>query len=699
MTYSEASEVSLESRSFLNPNMQELWHGGDYNPEQWPENVLEEDMGLMQDAMCQVATIGIFAWAALEPEEGHYEFDWLKRSVDRLANNDRWFIIATPSASPPPWLSKKHPDILRTGPDRVRRFHGNRVNYNLGSKVYREYTRDIAQKLVEAFGGHPRLLAWHLSNEYGGADYSPESIAQFREWLRRKFSGDLGALNHAYWTSFWGHTYRNWDEIEPPGEPYGETSINGLTLDWQRFVTDQTIDFMLNEAAPLREFSPDVPITTNLMGTYPGLDYRKLAKEIDFVSWDSYPAREGRLDESEPWIHAGMNHDIMRSLKRGKPFLLMECSPSSANWYDFMALKPPGTHRFEGMQAIAHGSDGVQYFQWRQSRGCQEQFHGAVVSHCGAHNTRIYNEVKELGQELAHIADICGTTVHPEVAIVYDWENRWALNDAQGPTRKRKKYQATCFQHYKSFWRLGIPVDFIGMDDEVEEYKLVVAPMAYSLRPGFIERMEGFVRQGGTLVSTYLTGWVDENCLTFEQGFLTPFRDLLGIWSEEMDALYPGDSRSAAWLPEGLDFLSENSVAAVSQSFTASDFCELIHAEAAQVLATYTEGFYAGRPALTVNSVGKGKGYYVASRNEQGFVDAFLSAVAHEAGVSRAAEFEPVEGVTAQRRIGNGSEYVFFLNTNLEPVTVVTAEWGKILLAGRDVTLRSRARVPVGGVR
>lgn len=659
----------MSNEHLLNPRLPRLWHGGDYNPEQWPSKVWDDDVRLMQTARCNVATIGIFSWSKLEPTEGRFDFAWMDDVIERLSQGDRWFILATPSAAPPAWLSRRYPETLRTGADGVRRRHGNRVNYNLASPIYREKTRDIARRLAERYGAHPRLLAWHMSNEYGGADYGEESAAAFRLWLQRKF-GTLDALNAAYWTTFWSHTHTDWEEIHPPGAPYGEESIQGLTVDWQRFVTDQTIDFMLNEAAPLRELSPEIPITTNMMGTYPGLDYRKFAPYIDFTSWDSYPAFQGGLEETKIWVAAAFKHDLTRSIKPTMPWLLMESTPSSGNWYPYMALKRPGMHRLEAVQAVAHGADGVQYFQWRQSRGSQEQLHGGVVGHAGDEGTRVFQEVKAVGEELESLAHLVGTQVDAEVAIVYDWEVRWAIDAASGPVRGSKKYEETCIEHYRAFWQAGVPVDVIGLDHPLDRYKVVVAPMAYSLRPGFIERIKAFVEAGGTFVTTYLTGWVDENSLVYEGGFLAPLRNLLGIWSEELDVLYPGQSKAS-------EFVDDNDLGLAGQ-FTATDFCELVHLTTAKAAATYAEDFYEGRPSVTVNRVGDGFAYYVASRTEPTFNDAFLTAIAQRAGVET---FLLPPGVTVQRRVGGGHEFHFFLNATPNSVSFSTERFGKVELS------------------
>ncbi len=633
---------------FLNPKLPALWHGGDYNPEQWPPAIWDEDVRLMREARFRVATLGVFSWVSLEPQEGRFDFEWLDRVVEKLDLGDRYFILATPSAAPPAWLSRKYPETLRTGPDGVRRRHGNRVNYSLASAVYRDKTRDMARRLAERYGAHPRLLAWHVSNEYGGVpDYGAESQAAFRLWLKRKFTDDLDALNRAYWTPFWSHTFHDWDEIEPPGEPYGETAMQGLTVDWRRYTTDATVGFMLNEAAPLREISPQVPLTTNLMGTHNGLDYRKLVAPLDFVSWDSYPDFSPEPMDLGDWIATSFKHDLMRSLKPDRPWLLMEMAPGPSNWQPFMTLKRPGVHRFESLQAVAHGADGVQYFQFRASRGSQEQLHAAVVGHNGGEKARMFQEVAEVGRTLDDL-DVAGKRPQNRVAVLFDWPNRWTLEAACGPVQGDKRYVETCVAHYAAFWRAGVGVDLVGMDDDLSRYRLLVAPMAYSLPQGFHERVCAFVEDGGTMMTTYMSGWVDENGLVFEGGFLAPWRRLLGVWSEELDVL-----RGDATVP-------------LSGGKAAREFCELIHLDGAETIETYAGEFYAGRPSFTVNRHGKGKAYYVASRNDDAFLDLWLPLLAKRAGVEPAHAGRLPKGVTAQRR----DDRLFFLNPTDETKTV-----------------------------
>jgi beta-galactosidase len=646
----------------LNSKLPALWHGGDYSPEQWPRETIREDMRLMNLAHCQVATMGMFAWARFEPSEGRYDFGWLDDAIEAIEKADRWFILATPSAAPPAWLSRKYPETLRTGVDRVRRLHGNRVNFNPGSEIYREKTRIAATALAERYGKHPRLLAWHLSNEYGGEDYGPESTAGFRLWLRKKFNDDLDALNKAYWSAFWGHIYHDWDEIDLPGGPYGETSMSGLDLDWRRFVTDQTLEFMLNEAGPLKELSPDVPITTNMMGSYDGLDYRKFAPHLDFISWDSYPASKTSLQEPRTWVETSFRHNLMRSLKPDQPWLLIESTPSPGNWFDVMQLKRPGLHRFEALHAVAHGADGVMYFQWRQSRGGLEQYHGAVVSHGGGEGTRVFAEVQQVGAELEQLRGVVGSTIKSQVAVMFDWECRWAVENASGPLRKPKGYEATAIEFHRAVSQAGAMADLIGMDDELDRYKVVIAPMAYCVSQAFVERVRQFVRKGGVFVTTYLSAWTDENCLVHESGFLSPLTEVLGIRSEEMDALFPYQSNRVMAL--------ENNELGLSGEFEARDFCELIHTTTARAVAMFGNDFYAGRPALTVNRYGSGLGVYVASRNEAGFQDALMTALFKRAGVTSQTEDRLPAGVTMMTRTNGDSSHCFLINATPHPVSV-----------------------------
>ncbi|WP_347551419.1 beta-galactosidase [Pseudalkalibacillus hwajinpoensis] len=648
----------------IHPNVKGFMHGGDYNPDQWlryPE-IIQEDYRLMKLAKSNTFSLNIFGWSAVEPEEGVYQFDWLDDIMENLAEQGSHVILATPSGARPAWLSQQYPEVLRVEQNRKRNLHGLRHNHCFTSPVYREKTRKLNRILAERYADHPALIMWHVSNEYGGECHCDMCQEAFREWLKNKYKNDLDALNHAWWTGFWSHTITDFGQIESPAQ-HGEYQIHAHNLDWKRFVTDQTIDFYRNEIEPLRELTPEIKITTNFMGNYPrmgpylGLNYDQFAKEVDVVSWDSYPAWHG--DYQEAWELAadvGFVHDLFRSLKGGQPFLVMECTPSLVNWHKVNKPKRPGMHLLSSMQSVAHGADSILYFQWRKGRGASEKFHGAVVDHVGNENNRVFREVAEVGDVLSRLRDVVGATTSPEVAIIYDWENQWAIDDAQALNVDNKKYLEACQSQYRAFWKRGVPVDIISMEKDFSNYKLLIAPMLYMIRPGVAERIEEFVANGGTFVATYWSGIVNENDLCFLGGFPGPLRQVLGIWAEEIDTLYENETKTSTF--------SSSHHLGLEGTYTAKDYCELIHPEGAQVLAEYQEDFYSGMPSLTVNQYGEGEAYYIASRNEDNFHEEFYQKIIDQLKLSSSFQEQLPEGVNAQVRTNGEQDFVFLMNFN-----------------------------------
>ncbi|BCG57195.1 beta-galactosidase [Paenibacillus sp. URB8-2] len=636
----------------ISPKLPVFMHGADYNPDQWLHDpyVLEEDIRMMKLAGCNVMAVGIFSWSMLEPEEGVFEFAWLDQVLDRFAANGIYAWLATPTGARPAWMSEKYPEVLRAEKNRVRNLHGMRHNHCMTSAVYREKTTIMNTKLADRYSNHPAVIGWHISNEYGGechCDYCQEA---FRGWLKKKY-GTLNALNLAWWTKFWSHTYTSWSQVESPA-PHGENMVHGHNLDWRRFVSDQTIDFYKHEIVPLKAMNPDLPCTTNFMDWFYGLDYREFAKEVDVVSWDAYPTWHEATSEVNIASWFSFNHDMFRTLKH-KPFMLMESTPSLTNWQPVSKLKKPGMHKLSSLQAVAHGSDTVQYFQWRKSRGASEKFHGAVIDHVGHEHTRVFGDVAELGRTLAGLTELVGTTVPADAAILADWDNRWAVNDSQGPRNGGLHYEQTVMQHYRALWQMGVPTDIVGSDDDFSAYKLLILPMAYLLRESTGSAIDKFVQSGGTLAVTYWSGIVDENDLCHLGGFPGPLRETVGIWAEEIDGLHD-EQCNRLIMGEGAGFGGEYEI---------RDLCELIHIEGAETLAFYGDDFYAGRPALTVNKRGEGKAYYLAARvSDPAFYDAFYAGLVKEANVRRSLEAELPQGVTAQLRTDGEHEYVFLLN-------------------------------------
>ena len=648
---------------------EQMLHGGDYNPDQWLDrpDVLAKDIELMKKAHVNAASVGIFAWAALEPEEDRYEFDWLESIINNLYANGIYTVLATPSGARPVWMAQNHPEVLRVDAELVRDQMGGRHNHCYTSPYYRKKIWDMDYKLSQKFGKHPGVILWHISNEFGGECYCPLCQAEFRNWLKQKY-GTIENLNKQWWTAFWSHKYNSFDQIEPP-LVRGETEVHGLVIDWKRFVTDRTVDFCAWEKAAIRAGGSELPVTANLMGFYNGLNYFKFRDVMDITSWDSYPYwHTNTEDESEVAANAAAQHDLMRSIKQ-EPFLLMESVPGATNWHPICRMKKPGMMELSSFQAVAHGSNSVQYFQWRKSRGSSEKFHGAVVGHDGTSNTRVFREVATIGERLETLPDVCKTNVKPEVAIIYDWENRWALDSMQGllnapgkDIKNRpgdpKHYSNTMLDHYEAFWRMGIPVDIIDMSFDLSGYKLVVAPMLYMQRENIVEKLRAFVENGGTLVGTYWSGLVNENDLCFESFAPYGLQDVFGLYSEEIDALYPHQSNTMV-------------VNNTGDEYKLTDLCDVVHVSTAQVLATYKEDYYAGSPALTVNEFGKGAAYYLCARADKAFYRDLYEEIADDIDLERALGNAILpQNVTAGLRKGDGYDVAIVQNYNTHSVSI-----------------------------
>ena len=446
-----------------------LIHGGDYNPEQWlyDPSILETDIEYFKKAHINEVSLGIFSWAMLEPEENQYDFEWMESIINRLYENGISIILATPSGAKPKWMADKYPEVLRVDESRNRYFYGLRHNHCYTSSVYREKTRKINMELAKRFGNHPGVVAWHISNEYGGECHCVLCQNEFRKWLKEKYQ-TIEKLNFSWATTFWSHRYNDFEQIESPSSR-GEYQLHGLNLDWKRFVTDRTVDFVRHEIRAIRDAGSEKPTTINLMYDYQGLNYHEFENVVDIISWDNYPQWH-KKPEYLTAMDCGMQHDIMRSIKR-QPFLLMESCPSATSWQPISKLKKPGMLHLASLQAIAHGSDSVQYFQLHQSRGSSEKFHGAVIDHYGRCDTRVFEEVTRVGESLDSLKEISGTQVYAKIAVLYDWENRWAMEDAQGPRNKGLFYKEAVEKSYYAFRKLGLDVDMIDMGSD--EFKII----------------------------------------------------------------------------------------------------------------------------------------------------------------------------------------------------------------------------------
>lgn len=661
------------------PRIKKVLYGGDYNPEQWPEEVWEEDMRLFKLAGIDIVTLNVFSWASLQPSEDTYDFSRLDKIMDLVEKNGLKVCLATSTGAHPAWMAKRHPDILRTEFNGMKRKFGSRHNSCPNSPTFRKYSVRLAKKLAERYGNRESVVGWHVNNEFGGECYCENCEKKFQEWLKKKY-GTLDELNRVWDTAFWGHTFYDWDEVVVPNllsEHFAEnrTTFQGISLDYRRFNSESMLDCFKGEYDAIRSVDPDTKITTNLMGFYKPLDYQMWAKSMDFVSWDNYPANE------DSYSRIAMNHDLMRGIKGGQPFILMEQTPSVTNWLPYNALKRPGVMRLWSYQAMAHGADAVMFFQMRRSIGACEKFHGAVIDHVGTENTRVFRELSQLGKELKSLGDrTLGGRYHAKTALLVDWDNWWAVEYSAGPSCDLK-YLDEVYLYYRALEEQNYAVDIIGVEDDLEKYDVVIAPLLYMTKTGTDEKVRNFVKDGGTFVTSYFSGIVDEHDLVITGGYPGKLRDILGIWVEESDAL-PSDK--------------ENHFTYRGKEYPAKLLCDLMHLEGAAEMARYQEDFYAGTPVLTENTFGNGKAYYVGTRSSEGFYREFIRSCMEEKGIRPVLEVP--EGVEVTERFCGERSIKFVLNHNDKPVRVQIGDDRKDLLTGKNYNASDIAELEAKGV-
>jgi beta-galactosidase len=642
-----------------------ILYGGDYYPDQWPEDVWEEDVRLMREAGVNLVSLAIFAWSRLEPAEGRYDFEWLDRVMDLLHAGGIAVNLATATASPPPWLSHAHPEMLPVLADGVRLSPGARQHYCPSSPVYRSAAKRLVDAMARRYAQHPALAMWHVGNEYGchvAACYCDVSAEAFRSWLRQRYDS-IEDLNRAWGTDFWSQRYSDWKEVLPPRRT--PTWPNpGQQLDFSRFSSDELLACYELERAVLKELSPDMPVTTNFMRFFKPLDYWKWARSEDVVSDDVYQ------DPTDPeaGMRAAMAGDLMRSLGRGRPWVLMEQSSGRVNWRDLNVAKAPGQMRLWSYQAVARGADGVMFFQWRQSRAGAEKFHSAMVPHGPVSSSPIWREVKQLGQELRGLDGVCGTRVRATVAILLDWESWWALELPAKPSNRLRQLDQLD-DYYRPLFASNIVADFAHPQDDLSGYKLVLVPNLYLVSDEAAVNLTSFVKDGGTLVMSFFSGIVDQ----FDQirlgGYPGPFAELLGI-------------RIADWLP--LADGDERAISFADRTQGRADlWSELIEPAGAEVLATFSGSRLDGRPAVTRHRFGAGTATYVGTRLDQPAMERLLRFAWTEAGAKPA--IEAPAGVSAVRRFGPRSSILFLLNQRDVDVDVPILEAGVNLVDGSAV--------------
>jgi beta-galactosidase len=617
--------------------------GADYNPEQWSEDVWQDDVRLMQEAGVNLVTVGVFSWARLQPTPDTWDFEWLDRVLDLLHEHGIAVDLATATASPPAWLTTAHPEMLPVDRLGTVLHQGGRQAWSPSSAVYREHSLRLVEKMAERYGSHPALSMWHVSNELGchnGRCYSELSAQGFRRWLRERYS-DLDTLNRAWATDFWSQHYGAWEEIEPPRIA---PSFSNPTqqLDFARFSSDALRDQLRAEAEVLRRHTPDVPVTTNfmVMGHFKDVDYGTWVDDLDLVSNDHYMMAH----DPQSHVELAFSADQTRGLAGGQPWMLMESSTSAVSWQPVNTAKPVSELRRNSLTHVARGADAVCFFQWRASAAGAEKYHSAMLPHAGT-DTELWRSVVELGADLQRLAEISGSTVESPVAIIVDYENWWAAELDAHPS-SLLAYRRTAEGWYRSLWDANIPVDIVPRGADLTGYRVVLAPMLYLVRDADVTALDSFTRAGGQLLVTYFSGIVDENDHIRLGGYPGAFRDLLGVRSDEFRPLL-GERHVAL---EGADL----------GALTGTLWSEPVVPTDAMVLATYTDGPSAGFAAITRATRGAGQAWYVSTELDTNGRRAVIDLVCATGGVTAPVSAGP--GIEVVVRRAADVEYVFAIN-------------------------------------
>ena len=652
----------------LVPGLDAIVHGGDYNPEQWPEEVWHEDVRMMREAGVNLVNLGMFSWVLWEPEEGVFTFDRLDRILDLLHGAGIRVGLATPTAAPPAWLIHRHPGVRPVTSEGHVLSGAARQTLCPSSPDYARAAERITEQLARRYADHPAVALWHVHNEYGGAMpacYCEVSAEAFRVWLRERY-GRLDALNSAWGTTFWGQSYGEWEQIEPPRQ--APTAINpALQLDFLRFCNDAQLECYRRERDIVRRYAPNTPITTNFMiVNCKWMDYWSWAAEVDLVANDHYLQAE----EEDNHVELAMAADVTRGVAGGRPWLLMEHSTSAVNWQPRNLAKRPGEMRRNSLTHVARGADGVMFFQWRASRFGAEKFHSAMVPHNGR-RSRVWGEVADLGRELGDLSELRGSTVRADTAMIWDWQSWWAMELEWRPTcdhTYRERFRA----FYTWLWRTHRTVDVLPPEADLSGYRMVVVPSLYLTTPAAAEELTRYARAGGTVVVSYFSGIVDANDAVHPGGHPGSLRDLLGL---EIDEFLPLRSGESVHLDNGVP---------------GTVWAERIVTTGADRVLNYTDGPAAGEPAVTRNTVGKGEAWYVSTRLDPEGLRAVLDEIAPPPVI----EGLP-EDVEVLRRTGDRGSFLIAVNHTGEEVDVPAQ--GVDLVGGTRV--EQALTVPAGGVR
>lgn len=665
-----------------------MFFGVDYYPEHWvwpyagtaeePEARWKRDVELMLEAGVNVVRMGEFAWGLYEPEEGKFNFDWMRRAMNLFQGAGIKVVLGTPTAAPPVWLARQHPEILPVDERGLVKHEGTRRAYCLNSDVYWDYTRRIVRALAGALGTHPSLIAWQIDNGLGGhlteASFNEESRRDWIQWLKAKYE-TIERLNHLMGTRFWAQGVTRFEDVPMPMA--APTVHNpALVVDWMRFCSDTIVAYARMQADLLHELTPGIPVTQNLRALTRRFDHFDMAEVIDFVSVDSNATIKTRAAENACEI------DMMRSLKKAgirtpdgdSGFWVIEQKANNVDWQEVNSLVRPGVVRMFTHQLVSRGATGVLYFLWRRARIGSEKFYGGVLTHDGHAKNRVYQEIKEVGRELARLAPLLkDTRVVAEACILISHDNDWNLSSAKQPTRAfRQREHVQLF--YNAFHDRNIPVDFARPTEELLRYKVVVAPSLQLLAGGEADLLKLYVQNGGTLVATFNTGLVDEHHIAPDTGYPQNLTDVFGLEVLEFDPLPPGEE----------NHITLKGQLSASQLHPAKIWCDIIEARGCQVIGTFAKDFYAGRPAVTLNSFGEGRAIYIGTMSHQPFYHDLVVWLRQLCGINPLLKVP--DQVEVSMRQKEGTKVYFLINHQNSPVRIPFLKPMHDALTGRTLT-------------
>ena len=639
-----------------------IWYGGDYNPDQWPEEVWDDDVRLMKKAGVNLVSVGIFSWAKIETSEGVYDFDWLDRIVDKLGEAGIAVDLASATASPPMWLTQAHPEVLWKDYRGDVCQPGARQHWRPTSPVFREYALKLCRAMAEHYKGNPYVVAWHVSNEYGchnRFDYSEDAEHAFQQWCEERY-GTIDAVNDAWGTAFWAQRMNDFSEIVPPRFIGDGNFMNpGKLLDFKRFSSDALKAFYIAERDTLAEITPDLPLTTNFMVSASGsvLDYDDWGDEVDFVSNDHYfiPG-EAHLDE------LAFSASLVDGIARKDPWFLMEHSTSAVNWREINYRKEPGQLVRDSLAHVAMGADAVCYFQWRQSKAGAEKFHSAMVPHAGE-DSAVFRDVCELGADLNKLSDegILGSRLaKSRVAVVFDYESEWATEHTATPTQHVHHVDEP-LAWFRALADQGVTADVVPVRGAWDDYEMVVLPSVYLLSEETTRRVRDYVVGGGRLVVTYYTGISDEKDHVWLGGYPGSIRDVVGVRVEE-------------FMPMGDDFTGVPDRLELSNGAVAHDIADVIGSvdESATVLETFKDDPWTGMdgaPAIVAHTFGEGRSVYVGARLGRDGIALSLPEILDSLGMTEAGGNDG-RVLHVEREGADGSRFVFSFNRTHETVRV-----------------------------